>query len=46
MDCRIVYEKINSVLLNNKDKIPFLEYATLQSYIDLLFSMAQNAEGK
>lgn len=41
MDCKIVYEKINSVLSNNKDKIPFLEYAALQSYIDLLFDCAK-----
>lgn len=44
MDCKIVYEKIKTVLENHKSDFELLEYTTLQAYIDLLFSMAKGAE--
>lgn len=42
MDCKIFYDKINKILSKYKNKIAFLDFATLQAYIDLLFNYARN----
>lgn len=40
MDCKTVYEKINTVLEKHKSDFELLEYTKLQAYIDLLFNFA------
>ena len=42
MDCKLFYDKINNILSKYKNEIAFLDFVTLQAYIDLLFNCAKN----
>lgn len=37
-----VHDKIKDILSKYKEGIAFLDFCTLQSYIDLLFNVAKN----
>lgn len=41
MECKILYDKINSILSRYKNDIALLDFVTLQAYLDLLFDCAK-----